>query len=445
MANNELRTQMQDEAVQTAIDNGNLIVEWGTGVGKSRVAVKLAERLYDEGYRRIALFVTETAHKKNWRNEFVDVLGDKGARIFDSMTVECYASLEKYAGTVWHLLIFDEAHHLRSDNRTSYLATMMSEHVLCLSATLNERGDADLLSTTLRETFGDFEKRRFGIQKAIDNKIIGEPVVHVHVINALTLGGLHSAVLDWGWKTARRKLFGNVDDFMRLADPEKGIKAGTMRVTDSFMNLYHLLDTICENAKNEFLDANRELNENPNPTEKEIKKVALLKTRMLQAGGKRKKLIANAKTSYAMQLLDTELKGKKYICFCNDVEQEKILGDESCINSEKGKENQRIIDAFNDGRINSIFAVGMAQEGLNLKGIETGLIVQLSGKERVFIQKFGRALRSATPEQHVIVLNHTQDAKYFKIAFEGVAAKYVKYRHVENFGMDAGNSQALRM
>jgi ERCC4-related helicase len=58
----------------------------------------------------------------------------------------------------------------------------------------------------------------------------------------------------------------------------------------------------------------------------------------------------------------------------------------------------------------------MIKEGQNLAGIEAGLIVQLGGKEREFVQEFGRALRSRTPEQHLIVFNDTRDVYYYKNA-----------------------------
>ena len=58
--------------------------------------------------------------------------------------------------------------------------------------------------------------------------------------------------------------------------------------------------------------------------------------------------------------------------------------------------------------INNIFAVGMLQEGQNLVNIEAGIIIQLDGKERSFIQKFGRSLRAEDPVQYIFYYKNTK-------------------------------------
>jgi glutathione synthase len=77
--------------------------------------------------------------------------------------------------------------------------------------------------------------------------------------------------------------------------------------------------------------------------------------------------------------------------------------------------------------INSLFVVGMLQEGQNLNDIEKGIIIQLDGKLRSFIQKSGRVLRAEHPEIFIIYVKGTQDETYLKNALEGLNPDYITY------------------
>jgi superfamily II DNA or RNA helicase len=95
------------------------------------------------------------------------------------------------------------------------------------------------------------------------------------------------------------------------------------------------------------------------------------------------------------------------------------------------KSNQLIIDKFNNKEINHIYAVGMITEGMNLTDIQTGIIVQLDGKERLFIQKFGRSQRAEDPVTYIFYYKGTQDENYLKGALENIDGKYIKYITVD--------------
>ena len=60
----------------------------------------------------------------------------------------------------------------------------------------------------------------------------------------------------------------------------------------------------------------------------------------------------------------------------------------------------------------------MLQEGENLTDIEVGVISQLDGSERPFIQKFGRTLRSNYPLLFIFYTKNTQDVIYMKNVIE---------------------------
>ena len=68
----------------------------------------------------------------------------------------------------------------------------------------------------------------------------------------------------------------------------------------------------------------------------------------------------------------------------------------------------------------------MLQEGQNLTDIEVGIIVQLDGKERSFIQRFGRSLRAEDPVQYIFYYKNTRDEEYLNNVLEGISEEYIQ-------------------
>ena len=151
-----------------------------------------------------------------------------------------------------------------------------------------------------------------------------------------------------------------------------------------------------------------------------------LKNMWLQWGTKRKRFLGELKTREAEELcVKLNKEGKRFICFCSSIIQAEFLGGENCIHSKK-KDVEGVISAFNSGKTNSIFAVGMLQEGQNLTNIQAGIIVQLDGEERGFIQKFGRSLRAEDPVQYILYYKNTRDEEYLQKALENINKDYVQ-------------------
>ena len=413
------RSELQSEAVRTILEHHRLIVNWGTGVGKSRVAIETIDSLYIKGKRRILLFVAESAHKENWHNEFLECKGrERGEELFQSVVVECYASIKKHEGSSWDLIVADEGHHLRSNKRTVSLSTIRSDYVLILSATLSDKNDGDELIRTLIGTYGPFESLHLGVQDAIDNGILAEPKIYVHLLPLEKVKAPQQVVVGWGKPWLREEAECNWDEFQVLRQSESVMnRAYKMTVNCTALQGYQLLSEWFEMKREE---SEALLEEIANTLSDKKRKSLLSELRCLeneikQYGMRRKMLLGRAKTSFAKWLIDSYLNKKKFVCFCTDIPQGQALGGENIIHSQR-KGNADVIASFNKGDIRSIFAVGMIKEGQNLAGIEAGLIVQLGGKERDFVQEFGRALRSRTPEQHLIVFNDTRDVYYYKNA-----------------------------
>lgn len=435
---NEKRRRMQADVVRSVIDDKYVIVNWGTGVGKSRVGIGAVEEMFRRGAYRILLLVDQTFHKDNWLKEFMDCKGEEhGRRLYESLTVECYASLPKYVGTEWDLIVADEAHHLRGDNRIQLLSSMKAERILCLSATVSCNGDGEGLLMMLNTNFGIFRSFDFGVQAAIDTGILAEPTIHIHVLPLAEMSAHH--VIEDGWGKEDRKIvlkcgYDNYKNYLNA----KRYPAARLLIDCTVAQAYEYYSRQFEVAEARYKKLNEEAKKPGSDVNPNTLKWAM--NRYVQYGGLRKKLLGEAKTVFSRALIEKK-KGHKFLCFCADVEQAIELGGENVIfadrkdrlgdiclrhgiESPRFKTNKEVVEAFNNGEIRSLFAINMIQEGQNLAGIETGITIQLAGKDRQFIQKFGRTLRSEKPEQHIVVVDSSKDVDYLKDSLAEINPRY---------------------
>lgn len=402
------RTPIQNEAFKKLFKYNNLLLRWGTGVGKTRVAVLACDYIYDrETYPGILLFVAERAHKENWRKEFIKFLGKERAEsVLRHVTIECYASMKKYADTEWNFIIFDECHHLQSEKRREVLETMESEYVLALSATPG-RAAYDALSWT----FGRFEIDEVSTQDAIDSEYLPKPKIVCIPLElerfertetiSMKMSNRTSAVRYefWSarWKFLKnKKAYAKYEIIFRCTPKEK----------------YKYINEQFEYWKKQYFEDQE--NER-------------LKNLWLQWGSKRKRFLGELKTEMALELINSlrEVE-KRFICFCSSIEQAHSLGGENAVHSQNSNSSS-VIQSFNDRKIDEIFAVGMLVEGVTLTDIEAGIIVQLDGNERQFIQKSGRMYRSENPLIYIFYYKGTRDEEYLQKALEGINEEYVEY------------------
>lgn len=405
------RTKIQNEAVEKLFRYNNLLLKWGTAVGKSRVAILACDRLVREcepGHPPdILIFVAESAHKENWRKEFIKFLGKEGAEsVLRYVTIECYASMKKYTDTEWDFTIFDEAHHLQSKKRQKILETMKAKYVLALSATPG-RAAYDALSWT----FGRFEIDEVSIQDAIDKEYLPEPRIvcipleleRFERTETISMKMSNRTVItvpdNWSnrWKYLKnKKKYAKYEVIFHCTQKEK----------------YEYIDEQFEYWKRQYF--RNQGNER-------------LKNMWLQWGSKRKRFLGELKTRKAYELIQKLRKDRKrFICFCTSIDQAYALGGEKAVHS-KNINSPAVIQSFNDKRTDEIFAVGMLVEGVTLTDIEAGVIVQLDGNERQFIQKSGRMYRSERPLIYIFYYKGTRDEEYLQKALEGINKEYIEY------------------
>lgn len=392
------REELQKQALSLINNQGRVALQWCTGLGKSRAAIEIANYLVEKNNNlKVLLVVAEVAHKNNWEEEF-----KKWDYKVNNTIIECYASLKKYRNTDWDLIIFDEAHHLGSELRMDILASITSKKVILLSATL-----PDQVLNTITSVFGEFAISKVTLKQAIEEGILPKPKVF---LVPLTLDNKYpncTIIEEWGKKDKRITYKCKLHERWEYIRNKSKYPNVTLEISCTQQQKYNYLTEQFEYWRRQFLRTRQEHTRN----------------KWLQVGSKRKRFLGECKTE-ATRLLLYKLKDKRFICFCSSIEQSEILGGNNAIHS-KRENSLGIIEDFNNNKINSLFAVGMLQEGQNLTDIEAGIIIQLDGQERAFVQKFGRSLRADDPIQFIFYYKNTRDVDYLDNVIEGINEDYI--------------------
>ena len=394
------REELNSQAIELLKTNNNIAIQAATGVGKSKIAIDLCYEMAAQQIAplRVLLVVAEIAHINNWNAEFIKWNWSCG-----QVTIICYASLKNYRDTEWDTIIFDEAHHLGSELRLDVFDTLRSRWKIFLSATLK-----DSLISRLEESCGPIATIKMGLQDAFNADILPEPKIHLIELSLDDTIADQTIVEEWGKADKRKTAICSYAERWKYLRDKKKIPNGKLIIQCTRKQKY---DYYCEQF--EYYKKRYMLSRNE-----------FVKNKWLQCGSTRKMYLGLLKTDIAKSLIK-KIGKKRLICFCTNIEQAEYLGGLHAVHS-KRKESLSIIDTFNEKKISSLYAVGMLQEGVNLNDIQVGIIIQLDGEERAFIQKFGRTLRANTPEQYIIYFKGTRDEEYLKNALENIDAKYIK-------------------
>lgn len=392
------REELQRQSLQMIKNHSRIALQWCTGLGKSRAAIQAANYLSEqkEDFKAL-LVVAEVAHKGNWEEEFT-----KWKLKVPNIFIECYASLKKYRNTEWDLIIFDEAHHLGSDLRIDVLTSISSKNVILLSATL-----PDQTMQSITGIFGEFAISKITLKQAIEWGVLPKPKVF---LVPLTLNNIYSnsiIIEEWGKKEKRityKCKFNERWEYLRNKTKYPNV---TLEIYCTQQQKYDYLTEQFEYWKTQFFRTRQDFTKN----------------KWLQVGSKRKRFLGECKTD-ATRLLLHKLQDRRLICFCSSIEQAELLGGKNAIHS-KSTNPLNVIESFNTKKIDSLFAVGMLQEGQNLTDIEAGIIVQLDGQERAFVQKFGRSLRADDPIQFIFYYKDTRDMDYLENVLEGIDIEHI--------------------
>lgn len=406
------KDDVQREAIELIKEHNRLVLQWCTGLGKSKAALDILKQLFldhlmDESKQgqpfRILLVVAETAHKNNWKEEFIKWKVED--YIWEQMvSIDTYASLKNHRNEHYDYVILDEGHHAGSELRLDILEDITADNVLILSATLPA-----VTLNRFESIFGKFVVSKITLQTAISWGILPEPKIYLIPMQLDNTRLIHTVVEEWGVKFKRKLIQADMTTRWTYLKNKVFYPNARMEIKCTAQQKYNYLT-----EKGEYWKRLYVRNRN-----------AGVKNKWLQFGSERKRFLGELKTGNAAYLLDKLNKaGKRYICFCSSISQAEKLGGTNSIHSQK-KGALDTINKFNNKEINSLYAIGMIQEGQNLTDIESGVIIQLDGQERAFVQKSGRAMRASEPSLYILYFKNTRDEEYLEKALEGIDPSYV--------------------
>lgn len=401
------RDEINKKSIKLATNNKIVALEFATGVGKSKIALDIINTLFITNVPSILLVVAELVHFDNWKNEANKWGYDK---LWDTITCVTYASLKKHKDMKYDIIILDEAHHIGSDLRLDIIDNIQFDKMLLLSATLG--GNLKQYMSNMFNT--QIKSYEITLQQAIDWGILPKPKIYLIPLTLNTTNVSEKIIEEWGKAPLRKRYKCTYQERWEYIKNKKKYPNVILEISCTPYQKYIYLTEKFEYFK-KFYFRNR--NE-------------AVKNKWLQLGSQRKRFMSELKTPIVKKFLNF-VTNSRYICFCGSIEQADILGKNNSIHSKKDN-SAEIIDKFNNKEINNLFAVGMLQEGQNLNGIEVGIIVQLDGQERSFIQKFGRSLRAEDPVQYIFYYKNTRDTEYLQNALEGIDKNYIQELNYEN-------------
>ena len=372
------REQITNDCL-AAIDSSKcLLTLLSTGVGKTKITIdcinKICDKVFSEENDRtdVLIVVDKKVHIQNWKDEFKKWGGVRT----DNVVFCCYASLHKYAGSCWDVVVLDECHHVGSETRLNALSTInIAYNLIGLSATV---------SRELRTWF----KRKYRTtivscttQDAVDSGILPDPIIY---LMPLVLDNQHVTELyEINKKDSSEPVLGQYKDLWVL---KRRGKHALIRCTKrQYLNE---LDGLVQFYKKKAMGGS-----------------TIMKNLWLRACGERLTYLANAKNQQVQAIL-SKLKNYRTITFCTSIAQSEVLG-KNCIHS-KNKEAQITLNKFNEGKIKHITACHMLNESVNLTNCKYGIFANINASETIQIQRIGRSLRHKSP---IIIIPFFRDTR----------------------------------
>jgi superfamily II DNA or RNA helicase len=298
----------------------------------------------------------------------------------------------------YDVIVLDEVHHAFSTKRLAFIETLRADYIYLLSATMS---GAKL--EIIEDIFGKFTTSTVTLKDAIKEDILSDPRVYVigmeldnTALKEEIVIGKSTSYPIVKWEDRMRYIYNNTPCKIKCTEYQK------------YLYFTQSMDYWKERYQR-----------SSNPFHHNM---------WVNMGSFRKRYLGEKKTRIIRGLINFIPRNKRFVCFCASVGQANSLNAKNTISSKRSpKLNQHIIDYFNSKLINQIFAVGMITEGMNLTDIEIGIIVQLDGKERLFIQKFGRSMRAKNPVTFIFYYKNTQDEVYLKHALENIDEKFIHH------------------
>lgn len=351
------REEAKELALSKVDDANCLVLQLGTGFGKTRLAIECTNKICDRVFKNeeeatdVLILVSKKVHKDVWKKEM-----DKWGIKTDNIVIECYESLKKYEGAYFDTVILDEGQHL-SETRQELLKTLhISELLIVLSATLKKE-----LCWFFKANYRT-EFIKCDIKEAIEDDVLPEPTIYLLPL-----------------KLDNSKYTYKYDKF-------KKIVIGTQ------LAYYNNMCSLIDFYKRKYMTSKRDF----------------MKNLWLRACTERLKWLSEQKESIVLSLLD-KLRNYRTLTFCSSIDQTERLG-KFCINS-KNKKSVEYLDMFNNKKIKHITSCNILNESVNLVDCKICIFCNMNASEIIVKQRCGRGLRHKKPVFIVPYYEHTREAE----------------------------------
>jgi len=400
------RDEIFKQCVERISKTNCLLMEAATGFGKTSISLRLtnhlltSNRFKDAKQINILILVAKRVHKQTWKDEIEKWGGIHHPTAKVNIRMECYESMHKCADKRYDIAIFDEVHHVGSENRLEALKALNFGYLIGLSATIPRK---------LKQLF----KYRYhaeivscDIVEAIEDDILPEPQI---LLFPLMLDNRQpTETIELNAKEKGVIVYGEYKDLWKY---KKSKQHAILRCTQKQKLIE--FDKLIEWFKKQYMMRHSE---------------ALKQSWLFQAG-KRLEFLAYCKNQIVSDILK-KLDKQRTITFCKTIEQSEVLG-KYCIHSQNGKADE-IYDKFNQKKINHITAVNILNENANLVDCKYAIFANLSSSEICMPQRLGRSMRHKSPVIIMPYYQGTREEEIVKKYVEGFNKEYIKVIHSIN-------------
>ena len=325
------------ELALSKVDNANcLVLQLGTGFGKTRLAIECTNKICDRVFKReeepthVLILVSKTVHKDVWKKEL-----DKWGIKTDCIIIECYESLHKYEDAYFDVVICDEAQHLSEARQESLKTIHIQDLLIVLSATLKKE-----LCWFFKANYKT-EFIKCDIKEAIEDDVLPEPTIYLLPLK------LDNSICRYKYDKFKKTIVGTQ------------------------LSYYNNMCSLIDFYKRKYMASKREF----------------MKNLWLRACNDRLKWLSEQKESVILSLLD-KLRNYRTLTFCSSIEQTEKLG-KFCINS-KNKKSIEYLDMFNNKQIKHITSCNILNESVNLVDCRIGIFCNLNASDIIVKQRNGK-------------------------------------------------------
>jgi len=340
MTKNQIQKQIVTDIITSKSDYNLLLLP--TGVGKSKCAIDYIKQRFEcFSFIKILIVVpTEQLRDIDWPNEL------KKWEISSDLTIEliCYASISKIKDQEFDLVVFDELHKI-SELNSSFLENNTIHKALGLTATYPR----DKMKQYLLDVYKFNIVTNMSLDEAVSKGLVAPYEIKIIPVE-----------LD--------RVTKNV---------QGGNKFKPFMTTE--YNQYQYLTRVINEIATQIA-----LSHHTHPgLRTRLKHLRLQRARFL--GTCESKL----KAAMSLYLKHMYVNHERTLIFCNSIDSARLM----CANTYHSKTNSDSLNAFREGKIDTLSCVNALNEGVNLNDVDNAIIIQVNTSDLVLIQKIGRTLR----------------------------------------------------